>query len=116
MKKFFLIAPLTFLLLILSFQSIAQTESVLVTGQKGNREFVISVVNPDNVETYNRHSYSAHSYAVKLKIELDKWLTEGFEIVDSSTSFSQDESGMRHEVIYILVKESLLKIKASNDN
>lgn len=111
MKTIRLVSLFVFVVSTLSFHSMAQNQSVLVVGQKGYRDFVITVVNPKNEETYIRYKYRDHSYNVMLKKELDKWLIQGFKIVDSSTSFAVNDGPSTHEVVYILVKESLIKIK-----
>lgn len=116
MKNILVLTLLTCISLMFSVHVFSQSESVLVVAKKGSREFVINVVNPDDLETYVRYNFKDYSYAVMLKKELDNWIREGFKIVDSSTSYSSDETGSTHEVVYVLVKESSIKIKHSSDN
>lgn len=105
MKNLRLISFLTFLMTILSFHGFAQTESVMIVAKNEYRYFSISVLNNENVSTFNRYRKKEHSITLNLKKELDKWFKQGYRIEDSSTVYWDNENGKHHVVTYIMTKE-----------
>lgn len=102
MKKISLIALLTLMMTVVSFQGVAQENSVLIVGVKTPSDFTLRIVNPDNKETENTYKYKNDSFYILLKKELDHWMNSGYKIVDSSTAGDRLSN---YEVIYVLIKD-----------
>lgn len=72
---------------------------VQVIGESG---YIIKTVNPDNTIHESKSKNKDESSLIALKKELDKWVLEGYSLVNSTLSSSFTNV---NEIIYYLVKE-----------
>ncbi len=80
-----------------------QVKSVLVSGfVNSEKEFSISVVNDQNVKSKDEYKSNDKDFSVVLKKELDKWLSLGYEVVDSSIASTSDSV---YRIVYFLTKK-----------
>lgn len=80
-----------------------QVKSVLVSGfVNSEKEFSISVVNDQNVKSKDEYKSNDKDFSVVLKKELDKWLSLGYEVVDSSIASTSDSI---YRIVYFLTKK-----------
>lgn len=80
----------------------AQTSSVMVSGYVEGKPFSVSVVHPDYEKTEKKYDGKDKDFHVVLKEELDKWLRQGYEIIDSSTASGPSAV---YRVTYVLTKK-----------
>jgi hypothetical protein len=108
MKKISLIALLTLMMTVVSFQGKAQeVSSVTITGfsWSNHTKYKIEIVKPQyEVETKEFKAKDGNFHAL-LKQELDVWLKKGFKIVESNSSGSTPSASATFNVMFILIKE-----------
>lgn len=99
--KLMLLAVIAMLLLGMVNVS-AQVSSVMVSGHVEGKSFSISVIHPNYEDIEKKYNGKEKSFHVALKEELDKWLQQGYEIIDSSTATYVHYS---YIIIYVLTKK-----------
>ncbi|RYM35021.1 hypothetical protein ERX46_06510 [Brumimicrobium glaciale] len=108
MKKLSLIAMLTLLIAMLSFQSFAQNiSSVIVSGYKwGPGNVIIETVKPDyTLETKEYSRKEGKHILIEIKKEVDLWLNKGFSI-DQSNSNGGDNTTVFRYTYFLTKKEN----------
>jgi hypothetical protein len=80
----------------------AQVKSVMIEGFYYG-DYSILTINPNNEKVENEYKYKKDKdFHITLKEELDKWLLQGYDIIDSSIAST---SAGAYKIIYILVKK-----------
>lgn len=104
MKKISLIALLTLMMTVVSFQGKAQeVSSVIITGITYGGSIRIEIIRPDyTVEKKEFSRKENANFFVEIKRELDEWMNKGFYIDKTN---SNSESALNYRYTYILIKK-----------
>ena len=101
--KLILLTITTMLFLSMENASAQEKSTVLIKASViGEYGYVINTVKPDYTTYELKNQTKDENALVALKRELDKWISEGYIIVNSTVSGSFSPTS---ETIYILIKE-----------
>lgn len=82
--------------------SAQEKSTVLIQASVNGRAYIINTVKPDYTTYELKNQTKDENALVALKRELDKWILEGYTLVNSVLSNSYSNI---NEIIYFLVKE-----------
>jgi len=111
MKKISLMALLTLMMMVVSFEGKAQeNSSVLITIIKSGREITLQVVSPDYTVSSEKYKFKKEEPdEMILKREMDKWLEKGYHLGDTYVYNHQQITGNTTfnttYVNYVLIKK-----------
>lgn len=112
MKKIGLIALLTLMMTMVSFQSVGQKKTtVLITIIKSGKNITLQVVKPDYTINTEKFKFKKEEPdEMILKREMDKWINEGFHLSDTyvyNHHFQSSNNTTLHTtyVNYVLIKK-----------
>ncbi|HLV40730.1 MAG TPA: hypothetical protein VKY37_00495 [Brumimicrobium sp.] len=111
MKKIGLMALLTLMMMVVSFEGKAQeNSSVLITIIKSGREITLQVVSPDYTVSSEKFRFKKEEPdEMILKREMDKWLEKGYHLGDTYVYNHQKITGNTTfnttYVNYVLIKK-----------
>ncbi len=100
--KLILVATIAILFLGISNVNAQEKSTVLIQASVNGRAYIINTVKPDYTTYELKNQTKDENALVALKRELDKWILEGYTLVNSVLSNSYSNI---NEIIYFLVKE-----------